>query len=313
MKYQLFLLVCSLFIGQQCLVAQGNERIFRSEDGGLTWQASAIGFPEKTVVSDFVLDGSCILAATKDDGLFISRDNGLEWSPIGSGLPSNISALVKHNELLFASPWRAGVYVSRDHGKTWQSCNFGLTDLEVNGFLSLGHSLYAATSTGIFYSWNNGKSWMKIMSAAQINGLVLYNGTLMAAGAKGVFRSADNGKTWQQVVANNGVREIYHSDFGLFASTYRDGLLRSLDEGQSWELAENGLPELMQGTYAFTQSSDRLLIGQLHGAYYSTTHGIHWMKMEEGLFDQNRLISRLSTLPNGVVLAAVLYKQGDGC
>lgn len=303
----LFLLVVSI-----CLPTYGQDRIFRSEDGGRSWEVSAAGFPQRTMVVDFIDEGTSILAATNGDGLFASRDNGQSWSPIGSGLPTNISALTKHNDLLFASPWRAGVFVSRDHGNTWQACNFGLTDLEVNTFLSIDQGLFIGTSTGIFYSWNSGKTWIKILAAAQINDLLVQGTTIHAAGAKGIYRSLDRGKNWQQVVSNRGVSAIYHSDFGLFATSYRDGLLRSVDEGAHWELAENGLPELRQKTFTFCQLADRLYIGHMDGVYYSDTHGIHWIK-QEGDFNREKALTKLYVLPDGTILAGVVYPGGDGC
>lgn len=294
------------------LYAQDRNRIYRSEDGGQTWQPSAEGFPQNVTVTDFLDEGSCILAATNDDGLYVSSDNGHSWKATGAGLPSNVTSLVKHNNLLFAAAWRAGVYVSRDHGKHWQESNFGLTDLEVNAFLSMGNDLFLGTSTGIFYSWNNGKTWMKLLSVAHINGLMQVGNSICAVGAKGVFRSEDRGKNWQQVLSNSGIGQVYASDYGLFATTYREGLLRSLDNGQLWELAENGLPELGRRTFSFTQATDRLIIGQVDGIYYSTTHGLHWIK-QDGPFNEESWVRKLYTLPNGTLLAGVVFRQGDGC
>ncbi|MCB0632802.1 MAG: hypothetical protein KDD15_23855 [Lewinella sp.] len=309
MKYKMLVVfLAGMILNIVSIQAQDKDRILRSDDGGKSWKPSAEGFPEETMVSAFTIDGGAILASANDKGLFISNDNGESWSVTGKELPANVRALAKHNGKLFASPWRSGVYVSQDHGKTWKACNFGLTDLEVNDFLSTEQGLFIGTSTGIFYSWNDGKTWMKILSAAQVNSLTQDGDIMLAATARGIYRSSNGARTWRQVVSNSGVKNIYHSEYGLFATTHRDGLLRSMDGGKEWELAENGLPELKKATYSFIQSGNRLLIGQLDGTYYSTTHGIHWIKLDDLLG-----VTQMFALPNGVILAVRLFANVDGC
>jgi hypothetical protein len=60
-------------------VGTSDEGIFKSEDGGGTWEKlSGIGHPRVTAVAVSPTDGA-VYAGTEPSALFVSRDGGLSW------------------------------------------------------------------------------------------------------------------------------------------------------------------------------------------------------------------------------------------
>lgn len=137
------------------LFAAGAEALYRSVNGGQSWQPLAAELSGQTIFQ-VAVDGHdpqrLYAAATK--GTYLSRDGGATWAPWGRGLEDvTVSALVFHPrrpQEIFAGSRYRGVYRSQDGGETWQSA--GLEGASIYRLIVAagGRWLIAAADRGVW-------------------------------------------------------------------------------------------------------------------------------------------------------------------
>jgi photosystem II stability/assembly factor-like uncharacterized protein len=92
----------------------GVPKVWRSTDGGVSWEDINGNLPDVPVNDIIVLDGKLIIGS--EVGAFISDDDGLTWQRFGSGMPSVAVFKLRYNE-------RTGTLRAITHGR-------GLFDLQ---------------------------------------------------------------------------------------------------------------------------------------------------------------------------------------
>lgn len=172
--------------------------VFRSDDGGLSWQPKNAGVPMMMEDRKFKEIGCCVhaLIADPDDanrmyrqdhrGMFRSLDGGDRWERIESGLPSGFGfplALDPRTKALFAVPQESDeyrlppdgalvVWRSTDGGDSWHPLREGLPQehawasvlrkaLTVDGLDPCG--VYLGTTSGtVHLSADRGERWTQL-------------------------------------------------------------------------------------------------------------------------------------------------------
>jgi photosystem II stability/assembly factor-like uncharacterized protein len=122
----------------QVLYAGTVETIYRSIDGGVTWQASPLTDHALTTLALVVHPAKPgVVFAGTTEGAYRSDDSGQQWKAIGrESLNATVTALaVEPTEphALYAGTEHHGLFRSIDGGQTWQP--WGLEDASVYAIL----------------------------------------------------------------------------------------------------------------------------------------------------------------------------------
>ena len=239
------------------------ESIFRSQDEGESWTASAEGITNDDTRTLLMRQNPWILyAGTLGSGVFKSFD-GLHWTSANNGLSRmDVVGLagspISSDTILAATS--GGVYRTVDGGETWQAINEGLGDLDVQAIAAdqvKQGLLYAATRTrGVYVSDDNGNHWVEAnRGLTRLNVIALavdprkeqtvYAGT----DTGGVFRSIDGGRSWASIsrgMASANISSLAIPNAGpriLYVGTLDAGVLR-FSSRYLWETVYSALPNI---------------------------------------------------------------------
>jgi photosystem II stability/assembly factor-like uncharacterized protein len=172
--------------------------VWRSDDGGRTWQTKNEGIRCLAPDKDFPGIGYCVHGLAQDPdnpdvifrqdhtGMFRTRDGGDRWEKIEEGLPSWFGfpiAIDPRSGTLFSFPMesdeyrlpvggRCRIYRSRTKGDSWEPVSAGLPEgsyygsvlrgaLAVDGLDPVG--VYVGSTSGdVFVSADAGESWQPL-------------------------------------------------------------------------------------------------------------------------------------------------------
>jgi photosystem II stability/assembly factor-like uncharacterized protein len=214
------------------LVGTCPSHLFRSEDGGRTWnEASArlerecprLFWTRVTCITGAPNDPNVLWAGVEIDGVQQSRDGGRTWQAIGSGLSSrDIHALVvipapggRPHRLLAAT--NNDLNLSEDDGVTWRP-------------LRIGQSI----------PWSYCRTL--IQPCGRPEEILLGNGDAPPGSVGAIGRSLDGGITWRLADmpgrANSTIWNfaVHPADPQMiYASSVSGQVYRSLDSGVSWQ------------------------------------------------------------------------------
>jgi photosystem II stability/assembly factor-like uncharacterized protein len=247
------------------LYAGVGLRVFRSTNGGASWQPSRQSFP-----ASYDPKITALLAVPRPAGtvfaltgglLFKSGDAGMTWRTLAGGLPNDVvTVAVSPAEpwMLYASVRQAaggGIFRSRDAGASWEAAHptaSPVISLAVSP--RSARTVWAGTEDrGLLVSYDGGAHWKAagprgISKVTAVAVPLSSPRTVFAASvsqgrdAGGVFASEDGGATWERrnrglaglaasmVVADPATRGV------LWASLEGQGLFRSVDGGRAWTL-----------------------------------------------------------------------------
>ncbi len=175
--------------------------VFRTDDGGATWEIKNEGLPIAAESEEFDNVGSCVhrLVLSPDEpevlyqqnhmGVFRSADAGDSWDPIHNGLPSEFGfpmviagdpptlyvIPLESSEYRFFTGGKPAVYRSRDRGASWQAKSAGLPE---------GHSY-----TGVLRHC--------LAADGLSNGASEAGGIYFGTSGGQVYYSRDEGDSWQ--------------------------------------------------------------------------------------------------------------------
>ncbi|XHX79863.1 MAG: WD40/YVTN/BNR-like repeat-containing protein [Stenomitos frigidus ULC029] len=247
----------------------------------LTWQLFMqvrsdvhpdLSSPNTTTINQILMQNGELFVATLGGRIFRSSD----WTASQTGLENaiwtiNALALDPQTGWLFAGTAGTGVYYSPDRGNTWlRPINLNLTNQTItalaiasNGRLFAGTTGLFTKDSGLYYSTNHGDTWTFV-------NLPLHQRNITAIAV--------------------------HPDQDLvFASTLHGGLLRSQDQGQTWQALTN-LPHRRITALAIAPNG-WVLVGTGGGTLWrSTDRGQHWTPINQGFNQAEAKLSLLNQL-----------------
>ncbi len=269
--------ILSLAFGPQntaiLFAGSDGQGLFRSPDGGATWQALNTGLLSGKTVRSIVYDpAQSVTYLGTSAGILLSSDNGDHWQNASQGLPTGentqagaVNTIILSPDdptTLYAGTSQQGVFVSHDGAKTWSASNQGLpAGASVQVLLAVGQGqrlrLYAGLAgAGIYQSSDGGANW-SASSTGLPPGIDVYSllyqpsspGGLYAGTNAGLYYSSKSGASWKAV--NTGLGQVPPAVFALalndqnpqilFAGT-STGVYRSADGGANWGQVAPGLP-----------------------------------------------------------------------
>lgn len=218
--------------GMPCFAAR-ESGLFRSNDGGNTWQdayqnlASGQAIPTFSLALPTNFENSPHIFAGASGGVLRSSDGGRNWHTaiFPPPAPLVVSLVISPNfsedNTLFAGTEEDGVFISTNGGVTWAAWNFGLLDmnilcLAISPDFARDETVFAGTTTGLFVSTNGGRTWREIELSVGFEVILslavsphFANDHLVFAGTEehGLFRSSTRahpiGMGWEQVATGS--------------------------------------------------------------------------------------------------------------
>jgi photosystem II stability/assembly factor-like uncharacterized protein len=189
------------------------------------------GFPSDASVLAIDASSAVKFAGTDDGRVFRSTDDGANWTMVYAA-PTHepVGAIAVKGRIVFLSVLGEGVLRSADDGATWHAGNPGLRSFFVYAFAMSDTRVIAATLSGIFYSPDNGTSWISSNAHGLVVGLVVSGSTVFAAAYdRGVFCSTDGGASWVSLRDGLSARQTFSlvtDGSNLYAGTLGAGVWR---------------------------------------------------------------------------------------
>jgi len=283
----------SLFVGTV------NNKVYRSDDGGVTWNPYDSGLTTKGVTDFLVVPEGDIYAASYGGGIFRAALNDNFWTQLNNGLDDGYCFAIVRDPAgnLWAGTASSGTYMSTDDGQNWNPARAGLEIREVRDILRpVGGELLAACYGGGVFRGGGFGFWVPSnagMIRTHITSLLKSGiGPIFAtANGAGIHRSLDEGLTWSPAntgIEDPGVLDITdHPDGDLFCGTWTTRIYHSVNGGDTWNPTAS-FPDIERvACLAAKSGTGDLFAGGLFsgGVWRSPDMGNSWVPAIVGLPD----------------------------
>jgi len=288
-----------------------NDYIYKSRDGGQTWENLSHHMSHSRVIS-MAIDPAypaTVYAGTKGDAVYKSYDGGQRWVSLRAGLDDvTISSVVNQfvfdpadNSRLFVAT-TMGVFESKNGGEQWQKRMDGMKEVLMIVTLAMDpvrpDILYAGTSGGVYKSTNQGARWDKInnglvspkeLASSRALGVTVMAvdpfspETVYAATLSGLYKSTNGGQSWDRIAQSLPDQMISamvldRATTGTLYVASREGVFKSTDGGATWKALNKGLTTLNIRSLAQSPTDSQILYVGTNGSglYRSRDGGETW-------------------------------------
>jgi photosystem II stability/assembly factor-like uncharacterized protein len=324
------ILVCQSFF---CCISKKDEpqvtstnKVFKSIDGGKTWDDISDGFPNDTYLGDVMVVSDKVVAATDHGVYYLKDNNGAQRWQKDMFLNDPVYNINYHNgNLQVISPDR-GVMQKVERAGIWQKVYTELTSKNlISSVMSTAEgTVYASGKEGVFKSDDEGQTWSHVYKGTWVKNVVQMGNILVASDAETLFRSADKGQNWTPVIENDGfVRSISSVNNALVAITNGlqekkvdntllqskpdvfNNVWTSTDEGKTWFKMHQELSGVHQIS-DYQAFGNTILFGHDGKIFLSTDNGNTWQSVLETSAEFN-----FKMIISGQAIYA--YKVNNGC
>jgi len=273
--------------------------IYMTGDGGLSWNELNNGLTSKDIETIAIdpQNPKVIYTGTYGAGIFKSTNGGASFVPKNTGLAeTKIKKIVIDSQdpnLLYTALYgNAGLFKSEDGGNNWKAINIGITgvnrDISNIAIDNLDNGILFATteSSGrILKSLDYGETWKEL--AYKFSDTWIYDilidykssGTIYLATNKGVYKSEDKGVTFK--IKNSQLGDVYVRNLAinpkdnliLYASTYSNGLYKTVNAGDTWTAKSTGLPFYAIFCIQINPKTSEAFVGTEKGIYSTKDFG----------------------------------------
>jgi photosystem II stability/assembly factor-like uncharacterized protein len=258
--------------------------VFKTTDGGDSWNAAKSGLPDGGVIALAINPQNPGTIYASSRGVFKSTDGGASWSAMNSGLEGDIgylgfpfSALAidpENPDTIYAAGFDTALYKTTNGGARWTVVGYDLLfgyGRQAESVFAVAidprdsNIVFAGTSAGASKSIDGGVSWSAVKSRliTDANGPLAISAlaidsqnpdTVYAIEAHtGVFKTTDAGTTWTTVYsepttpAGLTVLRIDPQDPGTMYAGTPIGIFKTTDGGANWTAVNAGLPNDTNG------------------------------------------------------------------
>lgn len=300
----------TMFVAAWSVQDQHAGDVFRSMDGGKTWQTLAAMHGKSVRAFAISASDPQTLVAGALDGVFRSVNGGETWqkiSPAGDEI-KNVESLAidsKDPNVIYAGTWHLA-WKTPNGGGSWEHINKDrglIDDSDVfSVIVSKANSsvVFASACSGIYKSEDAGEQFHKIqgipftarrtrvLKQDPSNPEIVYAGT-----TEGLWKTTDLGKSWKrmsdpEVVVNDVLIDPRNSERVLLA-TDRAGILASNDGVQTLTASNHGYAHrYVSSIVADKNDPNALIVGlvndrELGGVFVTHDRGENWIQKSAGL------------------------------
>jgi hypothetical protein len=261
--------------------------VFKSTDGGQTWQDISEGLPENLQRNGFFANES---------GLYVRAENGLYHNKPNSTapfwekeiFPDGHGSIAPGKSGIFAYNYSEGQFLQKINGTSvWLPMYTSLQQKQVRTvFETARGTVFINSDKGLFKSANCGKTWKQVYTGGWVmkvveSGSIPSNGVLLATSQKGIIRSTDDGESWDCVISEGGVGiDVERIKGGFAAITYNAAsntrrVRTSYDGGKTWQPIDAGLPASLL-TASIVEAGDSFFCSNPTGIFRSSDKGKTW-------------------------------------
>jgi photosystem II stability/assembly factor-like uncharacterized protein len=274
---------------QHVLLATDRSGVLASDDGGMTFEASNMGYSQRQVAALLTdtKDPGTIYAGVINDkrfgGVFLTTDYGRSWRQVSEGLGGrDVFELAQGEDGTLLAGTDNGIF--RWNGAVWTPAN----DVAATAAARSDPPRSARETWRERYE----RRYERRLEIRQIEGrvtaLAAGDGAWYAATAQGVFRSTDDGTSWQGPVLGaqnagflSGLGEyiaIATRGSTVYAAR-RNGIMMSADRGATWEPLI--FPARLSAVRALaTTPEGTLWAGGREGVFYTSDGGRTWTRLQ---------------------------------
>jgi photosystem II stability/assembly factor-like uncharacterized protein len=303
--------------------------VFKSTDGGQTWQDISNGLPENLRLD--TIRGNSFFA--NDKGLYLRVGNGLYHSTPNATAPFWTKEIFpgEHSSI---APGTSGIFywgvnLKKTNGTSvWSPIFENFHEPRIRSvFETAGGAIFIGIDRGLFKTVNSGKTWKHVHDGGLVGHLAESDGVLLATSMRRIIRSTDDGENWAVVTSDSSVAFDVKPIKGGFAAITASSelgtrtLRTSYDGGKTWQPTDGGhqdkdfinsiwrawddRPRVQAFMTSIIQVSDNLFCTHPDGIFRSSDKGQTWKLLLPSVEDKGFIL-----FVSGNVIYAIPSKGG---
>ncbi|MFH0992149.1 MAG: YCF48-related protein [bacterium] len=317
------------FINENSGWIVGDYSIFKTVDGGNTWQLQSLGI-NRDMNAIFFVDANIGYVGGNNGELYKTTNGGANWTKqsLGTGI-GTISSIYFINA---TTGWIAGDFLiaRTTDGSTWISSgtftgkHYNIHFIDANNGFSVGQY-------GTFFKSNNGGvSWTKITfpsTSVSLYGAFFKDGNtgIVVGGEWGssrttghVYRTTNGGTSWTEISAG-----LFYQ---LNAVTFMDantgiavgevgGIMKTTNGGLNWSSISSGFTSHINSSHFIDSNTGYIVggVGNYDGVVYKTTDGgTTWLKKQSGEYPSMKSVYFIDASTGWIGGEGVINKTTNG-
>lgn len=299
-----------------------SGKIFKTIDGGNSWNVQFLGTNPNAIINDFLFINSQVGYLAADFGVMKTIDGGSNWTLLNTTTLNAKKIYFPESSVGYICGSK--IYKSIDGGDTWNQMSLDSTEtIYAMGFPS-STPFYAVGSTGSsFYSSDNGNSWHFITKNVkgdfndifQLNENSLFVVGTYGSGDGTFSKSLDGGVTWYSKIFDKQLFSVYFIDMNIgYIGGEEGAIYKTVDGGLTWsyyQYTNVGIPPI--NNIYFKDSNHGFLTGTFGHLARTNDGGSSWIPI---ITNTNKNLNEIYFTSNNIGFVAgdggLLLKTVDG-